>query len=174
MQIQIATTKNDLRGIIEVQKLTWLDRYTNDNLGITKEDILKHYKKKSTPAYLEKRWKKFNNPLNPNWIALSDGKVIGWIGCSVDKHKIGSFGLYVLPEFQSQGIGGKLLRVALEWLLQNSQTIEIGVLQYNHKAIKFYEKYGFTILDKKEDFSIGGKRIEDIVIKMQYLPKHVL
>ncbi|MBE6861236.1 MAG: GNAT family N-acetyltransferase [Ruminococcus sp.] len=57
--------------------------------------------------------------------------------------------LYVEPQFQSQGIGAKLLRFAVS----EFDASFLWALEYNKRGIAFYQRNGFTLT--------GEKMIED-------------
>ena len=63
------------------------------------------------------------------FIAFSDG----WIN-----H------LYVLPSYQGLGIGGLLLDKAT----QSSKTLRLWTFERNELARRFYEKHGFSVIDR--------------------------
>ena len=51
--------------------------------------------------------------------------------------------IYILPEYQSQGLGSKFKNLFVDWAKKNGATkFVIGVLKDNHKARKAYEKWG--------------------------------
>lgn len=54
--------------------------------------------------------------------------------------------LYVDTFFENQGIGSKLLKYAID----NMKCDYLWVLEKNIKAIKFYQKHGFNIVDEKK------------------------
>lgn len=53
--------------------------------------------------------------------------------------------LYVEPQFQSQGIGAKLL----EFAVQNLHASELWALEYNTRGISFYQRNGFVLTGEK-------------------------
>lgn len=53
--------------------------------------------------------------------------------------------LFVEPQFQNQGIGAKLLNFATE--VKNAEFL--WVLEYNKRAIAFYERNGFALTEEK-------------------------
>lgn len=80
-----------------------------------------------------------------NTYVYDDGAVKGIIrlnGSEVEK-------LYVEPQFQSAGIGAKLLRFAVE----NKNADNLWVLEYNKRGMQFYKRHGFVLT--------GEKKIED-------------
>ena len=62
--------------------------------------------------------------------------------------------LFVEPTFQNMGIGEKLLNFAVD----NLHTDFLYVLEYNKRAVKFYQKHGFQLT--------GEKIIEDDIVPM--------
>ncbi len=80
-----------------------------------------------------------------NTYVYDDGVVKGIIRVSGDEIEK----LYVEPQFQSQGIGAKLLRFAVE----NFGSSYLWALEYNMRGIAFYQRNGFRLT--------GEKMIED-------------
>ena len=54
--------------------------------------------------------------------------------------------MYVAPEAQGMGVGGKLMRQVLD-LYGRDQDIFLEVVSYNHNAIDFYKHFGFEPTD---------------------------
>mgnify|MGYP000950988430 FL=1 len=77
--------------------------------------------------------------------------------------------LYVLQEFQGQGIGRALFEYALQ-LAQESGAgwVWLGVWEKNFKAQKFYAKYGF------EKFSQHAFRVSQDKVDVDWLLKKKL
>jgi GNAT superfamily N-acetyltransferase len=135
----------DVYGIRRVQRLTWLETYPNEELGITREDVASRFVLDDTEEgkkKMEERKKRLADPNAPTWVAKDGDEVIGFcIASKGDENRVGA--IYLLPEYQGQGIGRKLMETALSWL-GDEKDIYIDVASYNHKAIRFYEKFGFT------------------------------
>lgn len=75
-------------------------------------------------------------------LVYDDGVVRGMIrisGCEIEK-------LYVEPQFQGQGIGAKLLQYAVDEL----HASELWALEYNSRAISFYQRHGFGLTGEKK------------------------
>lgn len=68
--------------------------------------------------------------------------------------------LYILPEFQGQGIGSALLRQAQ----QTFPHLQLWTFQRNIQAQKFYGKRGFTAIDKT-DGSSNEEKEPDILFE---------
>jgi len=89
-------------------------------------------------------------------VAEKDGKIAGFIIAvqpSLDELRI--LMLAVDKNFRKQGIGGSLLK---ELLLHFPETrrIYLEVRIDNKEAIKFYEKHGFRIKERIENFYTDG------------------
>jgi GNAT superfamily N-acetyltransferase len=74
-------------------------------------------------------------PENQVWVAEMGGGVVGYIAFADGwvNH------LYIAPQFQRRGIGGKLLEIAKE----AHARLELWVFQANAPAISFYQRQGF-------------------------------
>lgn len=63
--------------------------------------------------------------------------------------------MFVSPEFQSNGIGQKMMGKAKT--LRNS--LELTVYKENPKSIEFYKKCGFQIIQEKVDVHTGHNEV---------------
>ena len=61
-----------------------------------------------------------------------------WDGRRIYLHHFG-----ILPEYQKQGLGRKLVEASLEWLREQGQQVKLEVHKENYKAKQLYEKLGF-------------------------------
>jgi ribosomal protein S18 acetylase RimI-like enzyme len=139
-------TPDDHDGIRTVQRRTWLATYPNAALGITSADVEAVFDDPTEEArqQREERWRGINaTPLAHLWVAESDAEIVGM--CLARKHdqKYHVQALYVLPEYQRQGIGKRLLQAALDWI-GTARPITLNVAAYNDHAIAFYQRMGFT------------------------------
>ncbi len=75
-------------------------------------------------------------PNSQSWVALRDGKVVGFI--ALLENTVG--GLFVSPQYQGQGIGKSLV----EHVKSANGSISLDVLKQSTKALNFYKKCGFT------------------------------
>ena len=116
------------------------------------------------------RWSKMarRNPKN-KYIALCNGKIVGILGLLPkardfvsDKNSGEIVALYVLKDYQKQGIGKALLIEAIKIIEQKN--ITLFVLKGNENAIDFYKHMGFE-LTGKEIFDNGLTELEMILIK---------
>jgi ribosomal protein S18 acetylase RimI-like enzyme len=77
--------------------------------------------------------------------AMINGKIVGSIRANV--HETGCWvnKLVVLPEFQRQGIGEKLLR-EIETYFPDAEKFTLGTGAYSESNIRLYEKVGYKII----------------------------
>lgn len=80
------------------------------------------------------------------WLALSDKELVGTIGVLEKTKKVAYLKrMVVKKEFRNQGIGQKLLQVAIEFTRKHGfQKIYAGTVLENMNAIEFYQKQGFV------------------------------
>jgi GNAT superfamily N-acetyltransferase len=147
----------DADAALTIKNQVWLDTYVSEQYGITEADL------KSRKTLNPERLERMRNIVSGNvdnehiWVAKCGGEVIGM--CSAEKggdqNKLGS--LYVLSQYQGLGIGARLFEKALNWL-GCDKPIEFGVAEYNLGAIEFYNKFGFKVDGRMEDFVLPNKK----------------
>lgn len=162
-------TPEDAEGINSVLRQTWLDTYPNEEAGITEEDIRLRVEGKNgerIPARIQ-RWKdniEDKDGSKAVYVARLNGKVVGMTAPGIidGRRKVGA--MYVLPEAQGMGIGGKLMQKVLEWH-GDSEDIFLAVASYNQKAIEFYKRFGFeqtdTVIEDEGDV-YGNTKIPEV------------
>jgi len=69
------------------------------------------------------------------------------------------YALYVLRDYQGQGIGSRLMEAALERLSAYRQ-VALWVLQGNEKAIRFYQRCGFAFDGVSQEILLGSPNTE--------------
>jgi ribosomal protein S18 acetylase RimI-like enzyme len=75
--------------------------------------------------------------------------------------------IYVLPEFQGMGIGYELMKQAFDFAKENQMNSMTLQVNRNNKAVEFYKKFGFEIIDE-QDFDIGnGYYMNDFIMRFK-------
>ena len=92
-------------------------------------------------------------------IAEKHHKIIGFItGIQLTEEITRIVMLSILPTYQRQHIATELLNELLHILIEkNVKQISLEVKTDNKKAISFYKKHGFTIIDTIEKFYQNGE-----------------
>lgn len=85
----------------------------------------------------------------PQYVALVDGRVVGWCDVlPVDrpiKSHGGVLGMGILPEYRGQGIGTALIGATLAAARASGLTrVELVVREHNARARALYERLGFV------------------------------
>ncbi len=142
----------DAEIICDIRDRAWIDAYPNAELGITADDIklnaqgLDGVFVPRRIAYLKDQFTK-DDTSQATFVAKIDDKVVGFTNLYIEESGRRFIStMYVAPEVQGKGIGGKLMQQAIEWL-GSDHDIFLEVVSYNSKAIGFYEHFGFEKTD---------------------------
>jgi ribosomal protein S18 acetylase RimI-like enzyme len=84
----------------------------------------------------------------PAFVALVNGKVVGWCDIIVSPWEtlshVGSLGMGIDSKFRGMRIGTALIKATLEKSKEAGlEKVELGVFESNSHAIRLYEKAGF-------------------------------
>lgn len=98
------------------------------------------------------------------WIALHQGDVVGCIAIKETERngeKIAELKrMYLYPIFRSKGIGQKLLDVAIQYAKSKGyKNIILDTTQKQLKAIKLYEKNGFSLVKQVDSTLFYTKQL---------------
>lgn len=163
--VTVNASLKDASSIGFIQSQTWLVNYPNLEVGITREDIEEKVKEWNNGG--DERIKRLiKRPNAYTLVAKKDEKVVGFVSALKEEDENIIESMHILPEFQRQGIGTKLLKSALDWL-GNEKRIVIDVVSYNKNAQRLYERFGFIVIEgkKSEDIVLlNGKRITKILM----------
>lgn len=97
--------------------------------------------------------------------AESDGELAGYVeltGGSFRRNKTTAYPLIgVLTEAGGRGVGARLLTEAKRWAAEHGvHRVELTVMAHNHRAVKLYERMGF---------SVEGRSAQCLVIDGQFV-----
>lgn len=140
----------DIKGIQEVFYKTWLVTYPNKEVGITIEDVEGKYKDRYSESTIAKRIKEIEDQSNNRLflVAKDNGKVVGACRLMIETDYNDLGAIYVLPDYQRQGIGQMFWTEALKFF-DEAKDIVVRVVAYNEQAINFYKKLGFVDTGKR-------------------------
>lgn len=87
------------------------------------------------------------------FVAVSGGKVVGTIGCSISGTEGHLRGMAVLPKWQGTGVAVALLQAAEAELSQNEcRRVTLDTTEPLTRAIQFYETSGYAASGRVTDF----------------------
>ena len=73
--------------------------------------------------------------------------------------------LYVVAAALGTGVGAALMRSSLDWACDSGyKTVWLGVWEHNHRALAFYERWGFVPVGT-ESFLLGQDLQTDLVLQ---------
>jgi ribosomal protein S18 acetylase RimI-like enzyme len=129
----------DATGIADVAQRTWKDTYTEIILPATQERFLGRW---YTPAALGEAMGR-----GESWfyVAAVGEEAIGFAQFMMREARRGELTrIYVLPEWQRQGVGSHLLKEGLDALsTHGAEEVFVHVEKDNAKGTGFYERRGF-------------------------------
>ena len=158
MDIRHITENDDYSAIRNIYERSWKFAYK----GIIPQDYLDNIPKTKWGGNILKNGRTEIG-------AFIDGKIVGTASfCSSRWEKFNSCGevvtIYLLPEYMGKGIGTMLMDACVQELhILGFTTIILWVLEDNHRARSFYEKYGFICTDDFMDDVIGGKKLREVM-----------
>jgi ribosomal protein S18 acetylase RimI-like enzyme len=105
-------------------------------------------------------------------VAETDGAIIGYVKLGPQKLPVEAIGpallldqLYVLKEHHGAGIAQELMDWAFEEARRRGASqLFLTVYVDNHRARRFYERYGFDAVGRY-DFMVGSHADEDIIMR---------
>lgn len=153
-------TLEDIPAFLTVQKEVIIDIFVGNEYGITKEMIEADY----TAQKISKIKKYFQT--SQYFVAKINNQIVGVISAGNDS-VIRT--MWILPEYQSRGVGSKLLSKALDYLKDRDEILLSTGYQQDGRAIRFYEKYGFVKTGKTTTLLLypgQTKGIEEIEFKL--------
>lgn len=146
-------SEEEINGKAYVHYKSWHETYTNlvDSAYMNSVTLEKCVK-------MAHKWRE-------NILIAKDGeKVIGFVGYGSSRDAALSdlgevYALYVLEEYHGLKVGYALMNAALQ-KLTDYKKIAVWVLKDNHKAIRFYARYGFRADGTSMEIMLGAPNVE--------------
>ena len=101
-------------------------------------------------------------------VAITGDRWIGHMGGYIPDPVSGPLlvGVYVAPDFRGEasGVARSLLGAVEDWARGFGDTLRLEVHEHNPRAIRFYEKLGFTLTGRSREYELapGGLELEMI------------
>ena len=97
------------------------------------------------------------------WIAEENGELLAFLVARRVGSDIEILNFAVRPETRRRGVGGTLLRAALDWGAElHAQKALLEVRASNFPALHFYERHGFRVVGRRPRYY--GSPIEDALL----------
>lgn len=152
MEINIRKAKHsDLNGIIRVNVETWKTAYK----GVVPDKYIQGFGIRTQ----DKKWQaQLNNMIDENVFFIAEnnkGEIVGFAIGGSERSKNPNYkgelmGIYILKEYQKQGIGKALTKKIVENLIKMKvNTMLVWVLE-NNPYRAFYDTLGGKVIDKKK------------------------
>ncbi|MFG3142201.1 GNAT family N-acetyltransferase [Streptomyces sp. NPDC048211] len=142
----------DAEAMGRVQMRAWLQTYPNEEAGIDEAWIREH-RGFAVTAEGVAQWRAFMEEAvrQPDRlfcrVVRSGSEIVGFL-CGRRDAVVNLGPMYLLNEAQGQGTGGRLMREFMAWA--QDARMRLWVTDYNEKAIRFYERYGFRTTGERE------------------------
>jgi ribosomal protein S18 acetylase RimI-like enzyme len=156
-------TPDDLEQISHIAHVTWNKTYSSTIAQENRKEFLERaYKPENLAAAIDV-------PGHWFYVAELDGEIIGF-GHFLQRYhrtlpRAELVRLYVLPDYQSLGVGRHILRTGFAALAEAGiKQCLVSVQETNKLARKFYERHGFEYHQKHGQF-LGTQ----IVVLVQYI-----
>lgn len=94
-----------------------------------------------------------DNPSAVFFVAVADGKAVGYIGFHTVLDEAYIANIAVLPEYRRKGIATALLQCAVDFCRENGFAfITLEVRQSNINSVALYKKFAFEIVGERKNF----------------------
>jgi ribosomal protein S18 acetylase RimI-like enzyme len=151
--------KSDIASIRRVTWESWISTYSS---FIPESDLRSFFDIHYTEAsYL----RMFDDSFIRVFIAEADDQIAGYtrLFFNRDENRLYVPSLYLLPDFQGQEIGKRLLEAAEAYATEKGvDELWIGVMVRNGPALDFYRKVGFQFV-REEPFTMGKTTVNHLI-----------
>ncbi len=144
----------DIRAIREMHGRSWRDTYQSDEYGVTEDWLASETAGWLTDESLARSRERlepvFSDTSQYYRVALRGSEVVGLLHL-LTKEDGSKYlgGLYTDKSTHGTGLAQQLVALADEWI--GDEAVELEVVSYNAKAIRFYEKNGYVITKENDE-----------------------
>ena len=164
----IKCTKNDLHKLQRISRETFKDTFSE---YISEQDIKDYF---ATALRKEKLLSEIEDKHSSFYFACHDEEMVGYMKVNEtpaqteinDAESLELQRIYLLKHRQGKGEGAYLLNHAINIARDKAKKyLWLGVWENNHRAIKFYKKYGFYAFSE-HFFIAGSDKSHDILMRL--------
>ena len=151
--------KTDLESIRRITWQSWISTYSS---FIPESDLRSYFDIHYTEASFLSM---FDDPFMHGFIAETNDQIAGYarLFFNQDENRLYVPSLYLLPEFQGQDIGRRLLEAAEGYAAEKRlDELWIGVMVKNRQALDLYRKVGFQFV-REEPFTMGNTTVSHLI-----------
>lgn len=146
-------SEDDVLRVRTMHAHSWLAAYPNEEFGVSEDWVKERVAAWTTEEGIQRSKEHFKgifgNPEHFYRIAELDGEVVGLVHALSEGNKQHLGALYIDASQYGNGLAQRLMDLAISWF-DPAKPIDLEVVTYNARAIRFYEKYGFKIQDDSE------------------------
>ncbi|WP_432741917.1 GNAT family N-acetyltransferase [Streptomyces sp. JH002] len=131
----------------------WLLNYPNPEAGIDESWIREHRGASATAEGIA-QWREFIESANgdraPHFcrVVRSGPEIVGYLCGHRNASEPVTLGpMYLLDHAQGHGLGGLMMTAFFTWA--GPAPVRLGVVDYNDRAIRFYERHGFQVAGER-------------------------
>jgi ribosomal protein S18 acetylase RimI-like enzyme len=164
-------TLEDVVTLSEISKTTFIEAFEKDN---NPSDFDSYIKVAFSEAKIKSELLNHNSDF---YFAYLNNKLVGYFKLNKNEAQTEKFDvktielerIYVLKQFQNQGIGKKMLFEIFKIVKSNNVSfLWLGVWEKNRAAIKFYQRYNFKKFDT-HFYYIGNDKQTDWLMKLDFI-----
>ena len=150
----IEPTYDDIPAMIYISQNHYLNNFDENNKeNLSLDDVNEYIKNWNTPDvyndYADRMRLAMDSPDFLFRLAIENNKPVGLLCAAKEGDEQYIQGVMVDKDHIGKGLSHILMDEALKWLDRSKPTY-IDVLEYNKRAIAFYKKYGFEIVENSE------------------------
>ena len=151
--------KGDIASIRRITWHSWISTYSS---FIPVDDLRSYFDIHYTEASFLSM---FDDPFMHGFIAETNDQIAGYarLFFNQNENRLYVPSLYLLPEFQGQDIGRRLLEAAEGYAAEKRlDELWIGVMVKNRQALDFYREVGFQFV-REEPFTMGKTTVSHLI-----------
>ncbi|WP_433888480.1 GNAT family N-acetyltransferase [Streptomyces sp. CA-111067] len=147
-----APDADDAGSLGPLQLRVWLQTYPCEDAGIDENWIREHRGPSASEEGIS-QWREFIDAARQQpdllfcRVVRSEREIVGFL-CGRRDEVVTLGPMYLLEEVQGRGIGGRLMGEFFTWARRTP--MRLWVTDYNERAIRFYQRYGFKATGERE------------------------